>query len=43
MARDRCVTRSLRGRGWKVIRIWQHSLKTSPVACLNRIHSSLTS
>ena len=37
MARDRHVTRQLRGRGWKVIRIWQHSLKQSPNACLNRI------
>ena len=37
MARDRHVTRQLRGRGWKVIRIWQHSLKKSPATCLNRI------
>ena len=37
MARDRRVNRSLRGRGWKVIRIWQHALQKSPAACLNRI------
>jgi DNA mismatch endonuclease (patch repair protein) len=37
MARDRHVTRQLRGRGWKVIRIWQHSLKKSPCVCLTRI------
>jgi G:T-mismatch repair DNA endonuclease (very short patch repair protein) len=37
MARDRHITRQLRGRGWKVIRIWQHSLQKSPAACLNRI------
>ena len=43
MARDRRVTRQLRGRGSKVIRLWQHSLKKSPAACLNRIHSALTS
>ena len=43
MARDRHVTRQLRGRGWKVIRTWQHALQKSPAACLNRIHSSLTS
>ena len=37
MARDRHITRPLRGRGWKVIRICQHALKKSPNACLNRI------
>ena len=42
MARDRRVNRSLRGRGWKVIRIWQHSLKKSPNACLNRIRRALS-
>ena len=41
MARDKRVTRQLRGRGWKVIRIWQHSLKKSPKVCLNRIHRAL--
>jgi DNA mismatch endonuclease (patch repair protein) len=43
MARDRRVTRQLRGRGWKVIRIWQHSLKKSPNACLNRLRRALES
>jgi very-short-patch-repair endonuclease len=42
MARDRYVTRQLRGRGWKVIRVWQHSLKKSPNACLTRIRRGLT-
>ena len=37
MARDKSVNRQLRREGWKVIRIWQHSLKKSPAACLNRI------
>ncbi len=37
MARDKCVTRKLRRQGWKVIRIWQHSLRKFPQACLNRI------
>ena len=41
IARDRHVTRQLRGRGWKVIRIWQHSLKKSPKVCLTRIHRTL--
>ncbi len=43
IARDRHVTRQLRGRGWKVIRIWQHSLKKSPNACLTRIRRALES
>jgi len=27
MARDRRVNRALRGRGWKVARVWEHELK----------------
>jgi len=42
MARDRHVTRQLRGRGCKVIRVWQHCLQKSPAACLNRIRHALT-
>ena len=41
MARDKRVARQLRCQGWKVIRIWQHSLKKSPDACLNRIRRAL--
>jgi DNA mismatch endonuclease (patch repair protein) len=41
MARDRRVNRQLRGQGWRVIRVWQHSLKKSPDACLNRIRRAL--
>ena len=37
MARDKRVTRQLRRQGWKVIRIWRHSLKRSPGTCLIRI------
>ena len=50
IARDCHVTRQLRGRGWKVIRIWQLPsavyaalrLSISPEACLIRIHRGLT-
>ena len=41
MARDKRVNRQLRRQGWKVIRIWQHSLKKFPDACLNRIRRAL--
>jgi DNA mismatch endonuclease (patch repair protein) len=41
MARDRRVNRQLRQQGWKVIRIWQHSLRKSPQTCLNRIRRAL--
>ncbi len=41
MARDLRVTRKLRRQGWKVIRIWQHSLQKSPSTCLNRIRHTL--
>jgi DNA mismatch endonuclease (patch repair protein) len=43
MARDKRVTRQLRRQGWKVIRIWQHSLQKSPTTCLNRIRRALES
>ena len=41
MARDRRVNRQLRGQGWKVIRIWQHSLRKSPATCLTRLRRVL--
>jgi DNA mismatch endonuclease (patch repair protein) len=41
MARDRRVNRQLRRNGWKVIRIWQHSLGRSPGTCLNRLCRAL--
>jgi very-short-patch-repair endonuclease len=43
MARDHRVTRQLRGRGWKVFRIWQHSLKKSPETSRNRISRAFAS
>ena len=49
-ARDKCVTRQLRGRGWKFIRVWQLPsavyaalrLSVSPEACLTCIRRGLT-
>lgn len=41
MARDRRVTRQLRARGWKVIRIWEHALKKSPQTCLARVRRAV--
>jgi DNA mismatch endonuclease (patch repair protein) len=41
MTRDKRVNRQLRQQGWKVIRIWQHSLQKSPQSCLNRILRSV--
>ncbi len=39
-ARDRLITRSLRGKGWTVLRIWEHSLR-SPRRVSNRIRRAL--
>jgi DNA mismatch endonuclease, patch repair protein len=37
VARDRCVTRTLQEKGWKVVRIWEHSvLKPSTVTRLRK-------
>jgi len=41
MARDKRVTRQLRRQGWKVIRIWQHTLQKSPSVCLSRLRRAL--
>lgn len=38
--RDRTVTKELKKRGWKVLRIWEHALKT-PKAVANRCLSAL--
>lgn len=37
--RDRCVTRQLRGEGYRVVRIWEHSLGTN--AWLARIRRAI--
>lgn len=42
-SRDRVVTRTLRERGWKVIRIWQHALSRDRQAgTIGRIRRALT-
>lgn len=38
--RDRLVTRTLRKRGWRVLRIWEHELR-NPTRVLSRILRSL--
>lgn len=39
-ARDREVTRELKKRGWRVLRVWEHELKTIPVL-LRRLRRAL--
>ena len=40
--RDRLVTRTLRARGWRVLRIWHHALKRQNQArCVGRIHKAM--
>ena len=39
--RDRRVSRELKAAGWKVIRIWEHSLAKQPVRCIKRIQKAL--
>jgi len=41
-ARDRQVTTELRKRGWKVVRIWEHELRT-PNRAIARIRKALSS
>lgn len=40
-ARDKKVNRLLKEKGWRVLRIWESSLKSHPVACLRRLRRAL--
>ena len=44
-ARDRKVNRALQRAGWRVVRIWEHTLrwttKRNPERCLGRIRKAL--
>lgn len=43
-ARDRLVTRTLRAKGWRVLRIWEHELaRKNEARLLRRIHNVLIS
>jgi DNA mismatch endonuclease (patch repair protein) len=37
--RDRLVTRTLRSRGWRVVRIWEHDLAKRGEACVRKIQT----
>lgn len=41
-ARDRATNRNLRLRGWRVLRIWEHSLKQPAQVCV-RLNAALAS
>ena len=38
--RDRLVNRTLRRKGWRVVRVWEHDLR-KPGPCLRRIRAAL--
>jgi DNA mismatch endonuclease, patch repair protein len=40
-ARDRRVERALRKLGWRVMRIWEHSVRQDPDRCVRRIAEAL--
>ena len=40
-ARDRTVSVGLRRRGWTVVRVWQHALRTRPRQVLRRLVAAL--
>ena len=41
ITRDRLVNRTLRSQGWRVIRIWECSLRKNPQSSVNRILRAL--
>jgi len=42
VARDRATDRRLGEAGWRVVRIWEHELKTKPMEALTKIMSAIT-
>jgi DNA mismatch endonuclease (patch repair protein) len=40
-ARDQRVNRTLRKKGWRVVRIWEHDLAKRSEACIGRIQAAL--
>ena len=41
MKRDRLVKRNLEAKGWKVLRIWEHSIKKHPERMVFRVDKRL--
>lgn len=41
--RDRRITRSLRYRGWSVLRFWEHDIEARPEFCINKIKRKIIS
>ncbi|MBI3208722.1 MAG: very short patch repair endonuclease [Candidatus Solibacter usitatus] len=41
MKRDRTNTHVLKQDGWNVVRIWEHSLKRTPMKCLGKIMAAI--
>jgi len=42
-ARDRRVSRALRERGWKVVRVWECQLAKHPERCITRVRRAMES
>lgn len=40
-ARDREVTRELRRRGWRVVRVWEHELAKGAIVSIGKIESAI--
>jgi G:T-mismatch repair DNA endonuclease (very short patch repair protein) len=40
-ARDQWVNRTLRKKGWRVVRIWEHDLAKQGEICIRRIQAAL--
>lgn len=39
--RDKQINRLLRAEGWRVLRIWEHSLRKSPAKCIRRLERAI--
>lgn len=41
VARDRLINRHLRAHGWRILRLWEHSLREEPDRCVRRLQTLL--
>lgn len=41
ITRDKKINKLLKNKGWTVIRIWEHELRSAPLEALKKIRSSL--
>ena len=39
--RDRLVSRALRRKGWRVVRLWEHEVRGNPARCIAKVRAAI--